>query len=38
MTRKQHKKLFESIKRRSKQSYYSEKLLRFKYNSKKYGR
>ena len=29
---KLYKNLFESIKRRSKQNYYSEKLLRFKYN------
>ena len=34
---KLYKNLFESIKRRSKQNYYSEKLLRFKYNSKKHG-
>ena len=32
---KLYKTLFESIKRRSKQNYYSENLLRFKYNSKK---
>ena len=30
-----YKNLFESIKRRSKQNYYSENLLRFKYNYKK---
>ena len=30
-----YKILFESIKPRSKQNYYSENLLRFKYNSKK---
>ena len=29
---KLYKNLFESIKRRAKQNYYSEKLLRFKYN------
>ena len=29
---KLYKKLFESIKQRSKQNYFSEKLLRFKYN------
>ena len=34
---KLYKNLFESIKRRAKQNYYSEKLLRFKYNSKKHG-
>ena len=30
-----YKKLFESIKWRSKQNYYFEKLLKFRYNSKK---
>ena len=35
---KLYKNLFESIKRRSKQNYYSEKLLKFKYNSKKHGK
>ena len=30
-----YKNLFESIKRKAKQNYYSEKLLRFKYNLKK---
>ena len=35
--RRNNENLFESIKRRSKQNYYSEKLLRFKYNSKKHG-
>ena len=32
---KLYKNLFESINRRAKQNYYSEKLLRFKYNAKK---
>ena len=32
---KLYKDLFESIKQISKQNYYSEKLLRFKYNFKK---
>ena len=32
---KLYKKLFESIKWRSKQNYYFEKLLKFRYNSKK---
>ena len=34
---KLYKDLFESIKRISKQNYYSEKLLRFKYILKKHG-
>ena len=32
---KLYNNLFQSIRRRSKQNYYSEKLLRLKYNSKK---